>query len=438
MYPGTPRDNQLDIIARGRRLIRARERATPLLYEPILTPTPEKMAVPPTMVICQNAACRKTFRVSLARIARGGGLYCCRACMDQGRTTFGLPLRPLVERFWEKVRICEHGRGCERCCWEWNGAFTNDGFGRIGIKTEKGWKGALAHRLALEFVLHQPIPAKQFVFPRCKNKSCCNASHLLVREKKGDGYGANLRRPLDERLYEKVQACDHGPVCPYCCWVWTGAINKYGYGVLGLVRDGKQTHILTHRLAWELINVRRMPPSLGALHHCDVPACCNVWHLYPGTQKENMRDAYQRNRRPRTAPPTQYGEDAHNAKLTDADIPVIFDLRIQGWTHKKIAEHLHVERGAIKAVLHRHTWTHVRLDPTVVSAAQVNRLIKLQAEDIPLVFQWHANGETMTSIAQRLNVSRSAIGAILAGTTWKHVSRPANAAQLSMFETTQP
>ena len=404
IYPGTPRQNQRDVITRGRRLIHVRARTTPLMYEPILIPLSEKKVVPPTMHTCQNAACGKTFRVAPARSARGGGLYCSRACVDRTRVIFGLAGRPLVERFWERVQLCEHGIGCENCCWEWKGAFNQDGFGTLGVKTKKGWKNTLVHRLALELAHNQPLPAKHFVFPRCKNRNCCNARHLVVRERKGDGYGASLRRPVDERLWEKVQACNHGPMCPYCCWIWEGTINPNGYGIMSLYRDGKQRNILIHRLAWELVNHRHMSPSLGALHHCDTPRCCNVWHLYPGTQKDNMRDAYHRNRRPRTAPPTQRGEDAYNARLKDADILVIFDLRIQGWTHTKIAEHLHVKRKTISAVLHRQTWTHVELDSQVVSAAQINGLVKLQTEDIPLICQWHANGDTYTSIAQRLNV----------------------------------
>jgi hypothetical protein len=39
------------------------------------------------------------------------------------------------------------------------------------------------------------------------------------------------------------------------------------------------------------------PIRLGfqALHHCDHPACCQEKHLYEGTQRDNVKDTWERN-----------------------------------------------------------------------------------------------------------------------------------------------
>lgn len=69
------------------------------------------------------------------------------------------------------------------------------------------------------------------------------------------------------------------------CWLWDGAQASGGYGKV--TRGGKQFRVT--RLAWE---ERHGPIPLGlfVLHRCDVPACCNVDHLFLGTLRDNARD----------------------------------------------------------------------------------------------------------------------------------------------------
>lgn len=75
------------------------------------------------------------------------------------------------------------------------------------------------------------------------------------------------------------------------CWLWTGRTNKAGYGTIGI--NGKQA--LTHRHA-HIVSIGPIPRGLGALHHCDTPACCRPKHLYAGTQQQNIQDMMNRNR----------------------------------------------------------------------------------------------------------------------------------------------
>lgn len=78
---------------------------------------------------------------------------------------------------------------------------------------------------------------------------------------------------------------------PDDCWEWQGHRNaKTGYGAISW--QGAKTY--THRLALQLS--RGIPASRFVLHHCDNPPCCNPYHLYAGTQADNVRDRETRGR----------------------------------------------------------------------------------------------------------------------------------------------
>lgn len=69
------------------------------------------------------------------------------------------------------------------------------------------------------------------------------------------------------------------------CWVFTGAINASGYGVIG--RGGRGAgNVLTHRVTYERL-VGPVPDGLDLDHLCRNRACCNPEHLEPVTRREN-------------------------------------------------------------------------------------------------------------------------------------------------------
>jgi hypothetical protein len=57
-----------------------------------------------------------------------------------------------------------------------------------------------------------------------------------------------------------------------------------------LPRRGK---VGASRIAWTLAH-GPIPDGLNVLHTCDNVICVNVRHLYLGTQKDNVRDMYER------------------------------------------------------------------------------------------------------------------------------------------------
>ena len=76
------------------------------------------------------------------------------------------------------------------------------------------------------------------------------------------------------------------------CWEWRGHRHPRGYGRF----FQHQKPMVATRVVLELSGHPRPSESHNALHSCDNPACCNPAHLRWGTQKDNMRDAIERNR----------------------------------------------------------------------------------------------------------------------------------------------
>lgn len=86
------------------------------------------------------------------------------------------------------------------------------------------------------------------------------------------------------------------------CWLWTGGIDKDGYGVLQTkISLSKLYPFKAHRLSWYLHNGD--PEKMCVLHQCDNPPCVNPDHLFLGTMKDNTGDMMLkgRNRMPSQA-----------------------------------------------------------------------------------------------------------------------------------------
>lgn len=88
------------------------------------------------------------------------------------------------------------------------------------------------------------------------------------------------------------------------CWVWTGATNPDGYGVMWT--QGKTGRKMAHRLAWEF-EQGPIEDDLLRLHRCDNPPCVRVSHLFTGTQTDNVADRHAKGRDGHRGPSRQKG-----------------------------------------------------------------------------------------------------------------------------------
>jgi hypothetical protein len=95
-----------------------------------------------------------------------------------------------------------------------------------------------------------------------------------------------MRANTKESLSKKVRRLKSG-----CC-NFTGAISKYGYGVVGF--NGKV--IGAHR-AMYLATFGEFDRSLCVCHRCDNRKCINPNHLFLGTHMDNIHDMISKGRR---------------------------------------------------------------------------------------------------------------------------------------------
>lgn len=84
---------------------------------------------------------------------------------------YGPTPRPLVERFWEKVK---RGPGC----WEWQGFRVPQGYGTIR-EAGGGSKKLRAHRVSYQLNVGD-IPRGMDVLHKCDNPPCVRPDHLFT------------------------------------------------------------------------------------------------------------------------------------------------------------------------------------------------------------------------------------------------------------------
>jgi len=141
------------------------------------------------------------------------------------------------------------------------------------------------------------------------------------------------------------------PVTESGCWLWTGRYDKDGYGMF---RDSKQNNyknIKAHRYSYKYF-FGEIPKGMSALHKCDVTCCVNPKHLFLGTQKDNMQDMTQKNRRVR-------GEKVGNSKITESDVhQILADLGL-GLTQYQVADKYNLTQSHISAIKKGKRWAHV-------------------------------------------------------------------------------
>lgn len=79
------------------------------------------------------------------------------------------------------------------------------------------------------------------------------------------------------------------------CWIWLGGPrNRAGYGSFKPSKSSPTA--VSSRWFYEWTRGVRLRPDEFCCHKCDNTKCINPSHIFIGSQKENIRDAIQKNR----------------------------------------------------------------------------------------------------------------------------------------------
>lgn len=147
------------------------------------------------------------------------------------------------------------------------------------------------------------------------------------------------------------------------CWPWLGCKTSSGYGNLSWHGRVVQAHRVAYALAYGGISLETGFRNIGqakryrrfVLHTCDNRLCCNPKHLFLGSMRTNLLDAYQKGRK-------KQPQSGHaNAKLTPREVQVIREAYDTGAARQvDLAAKYGVSQRAISLVVRRETYKDVK------------------------------------------------------------------------------
>jgi hypothetical protein len=131
------------------------------------------------------------------------------------------------------------------------------------------------------------------------------------------------------------------------CWLWTGAVDKDGYGFI-TGPDGRKSS--THRLSF-LIASGELPSGV-VRHSCDVRTCVNPAHLLPGSQADNVADCVERGR-------VRYlhGEHCPWSKISTDQVMEMRALYATGALQKELAAQFGLAQSTVSMIVNHKSRT---------------------------------------------------------------------------------
>jgi hypothetical protein len=147
------------------------------------------------------------------------------------------------------------------------------------------------------------------------------------------------------------------------CWEWQGSFTSSGYGNLSWGGLPVQAHRAAYYLAYGGIALQTGFRLEGkakryrrfVLHTCDNRKCCNPSHLFLGSMRANLLDAYSKGRK--AQPKSLHA----NAKLTAEQVRDIRRLYDKGGVRQiDLAARYGVSQRAISLVVRRETYKDIK------------------------------------------------------------------------------
>ena len=153
---------------------------------------------------------------------------------------------------------------------------------------------------------------------------------------------------MNTKFWNRVKITDQE-----LCWEWQGPLYlPDGYGHCNFMKD-KKRFCQSHRFAYADM-IGPIPDGLLVCHKCDNPKCCNPFHLFLGTNAQNIQDAYDKGL---IKPLKGIKHGMH--KLSEADVLLIRKLVANGAVQRSLAPRFGVTVGMISMIVNRKNWTHI-------------------------------------------------------------------------------
>lgn len=183
------------------------------------------------------------------------------------------------------------------------------------------------------------------------SRTVCQMHYMRMYRSGEIDHGSRARGSVHERVKAHFIAGSRKE-----CWQWLGDKNANGYGRISLGAKGAGS-VLAHRIVWEAHNKASIPAGMVVMHTCDTPSCVNPRHLKLGTQADNMRDMYAKDRGYGgfSVAPIR-GANHHSAKFTEAQVR---EIRASTENSTLMAKRLRVNRASIVKIRSRKTWKHL-------------------------------------------------------------------------------
>lgn len=153
-------------------------------------------------------------------------------------------------------------------------------------------------------------------------------------------------KPCIDRILERIVRVPFSG-----CWIFTGAVNGFGYGIVGTGGKSEPTD-RTHRVTYKHF-VGDIPAGMFVCHACDVPSCCNPDHLFLGTNQDNVNDMVRKGRNskpPRN--PHVVGSVHPKAIFTEDQVRAIRAQHEAGKTMYRIAKETGAAQVTIQRIIH--------------------------------------------------------------------------------------
>ena len=132
------------------------------------------------------------------------------------------------------------------------------------------------------------------------------------------------------------------------CWEWLGGKCREGYGRFRL----NGCKVQAHRYSWTLF-FGEIPDGELVLHKCNNPSCVNPYHLYLGSQKDNMRDMVNAGRWSGGRPPNIHTPHTNHSrrKFRLEHVEKMQELLSEGKIQSEVAKEFGITQSAVSRLV---------------------------------------------------------------------------------------